>query len=377
MKMKDRSGMGRREFFGKATVAALTLPAVMHAGSGTARGQSGQAPATPKKGARAMKKIAIEEHWATKELSELSAKVSKGQKNAEWRDPKAFSVSFPKLWDFEKVRLPMMDDLGITMEVLSISHNVLQQLTDSATSVPLAHKINDTQAELIGKHPDRFAGFASLPTADPKAAADELERTVTKLGFKGAMINGHSNWQYLDEQKYWVIWERAAALGVPIYLHPNEPSAESAKIYNGYTELMGPTWAWGVETATHALRIIVSGVFDAFPTSTLILGHLGESMPYLLGRFDEGYAMTLKGRKLKRVPSEYIRENLMITTSGLYRPEALLCAISAMGSDRVLYAVDYPFADPKASMEAFEHTPMSEADREKIFHLNAERLLKL
>jgi len=378
MKTKAKDGMGRREFLGKAAFAALTVPAALHAGSGPARGEEATAPATvQKKSAGPMKKIAIEEHWATKELSELSAKTSKGQKNAEWRDPKAFSVSFPKLWDFEKMRLPMMDDLGITVQVLSISHNVLQQLTDAETSIPLARRINNTEAEFIRSYPGRFAGFASLPTAAPEEAAKELERAVTKLEFKGAMINGHSNWHYLDEPQYRVIWERAAALGVPIYLHPNEPSAESAKIYDGYTELMGPTWAWGVETATHALRIIVSGIFDEFPTSTLILGHMGESLPYLLGRLDEGYAMCLKGKKLKKPVSEYIRENVMITTSGLYRPEALLCAMAALGADRILYAVDYPFADPAASMAAFEKTPMSDADREKIFHGNAERVLKL
>jgi 2,3-dihydroxybenzoate decarboxylase len=271
-----------------------------------------------------------------------------------------------------------MDQHDIAMQVLSVSHLVFQQLADPAVALPLVRKINDLQAEMIERYPGRFAGFASLPTAaDPKAAADELERAVTSLGFKGAIIHGHTNGEYLDSQKYRVIWERAVALSVPIYLHPNEPSPDSIKMYGPYTELMGPTWGWVVETATHALRIIVGGVFDACPKAVLILGHLGEGLPYLLGRLDEGYAMSAKSEKLKKLPSEYLKENILVTTSGLYKPEALACAINAVGADRILFAIDYPFADTKASIESFERTPMSDSDKEKIYHLNAERWLGL
>ena len=322
--------------------------------------------------------VAIEEHWGTKELTEIASKSWSARKDAMWRDPNVFSGSIPRLWDFEKWRLPTMDEHDIAMQVLSISHPVFQQLADPAFALPLVRKINDLQAEMIGRYPGRFAGFASLPTAaDPKAAADELERAVTKLGFKGAIIHGHTNGEYLDAQKYRVIWERAVALGVPIYLHPNEPSPDSIKMYGRYTELMGPTWGWVVETATHALRIIVGGVFDAFPKAVLILGHLGEGLPYLLGRLDEGYAMSAKSEKLKKLPSEYLKENILVTTSGLYKPEALTCAINAVGADRILFAVDYPFADPRASIELFDRTPMSDSDKEKIYHLNAERWLGL
>jgi 2,3-dihydroxybenzoate decarboxylase len=157
----------------------------------------------------------------------------------------------------------------------------------------------------------------------------------------------------------------------------NEPTPAVIKEYEDHPELMGPTWSWGVEAATQALRIIGSGVFDAFPKATLILGHLGESLPYLLGRLDEGYTMAFKARKLKKLLSQYIRENVLITTSGLYRPEALTCAIQAMGADRVLFACDYPFVDPKESVRIFEETPIGPEEREKIYHLNAERWLKL
>jgi 2,3-dihydroxybenzoate decarboxylase len=191
------------------------------------------------------------------------------------------------------------------------------------------------------------------------------------------MIQGHTNGEYLDEKKYWVIWERSEALGAPIYLHVTEPSREARKIYDGHPELFGPIWSWGVEAATHGLRIVGAGVFDAFPKATLILGHLGESLPYLLGRLDEGYAMVFKPVKLKKDFSVYIKENIAVATSGKYKPEALVCAISAVGADRILFAADYPWVTPKESVELIERTPMSETDREKIYHLNAERLFKL
>jgi 2,3-dihydroxybenzoate decarboxylase len=272
-----------------------------------------------------------------------------------------------------------MDQYGIDMQVLALGSPGLQALDDRAMAIDLAKKTNDYQAGVIQKHPDRFAGFAALPTQDPKAAADELERTVTQMGFKGAMIQGHTNWEYLDAQKYWVIWERAASLEVPIYLHINDPSADSKKMYEEYPQLAGSMFGWGVEAAMHALRIISSGVFDTYPKATLILGHLGESLPYLLGRLDEGYRAlaAVDSKKLKKSYSEYIRENLLVTTSGLYRPEALVCAISAMGPDRVLYSTDYPFVDLKESVELFDKTPMSDEVREKVSHLNAERWLRL
>jgi len=324
-----------------------------------------------------MKRICVEEHWGTPQVAELKAK---------WLAMTGLSVSVnaaetplvgPRIGDFEKFRLPLMDESGITLQVLSSGSPGVQGIIDKETAVATARKINDAQAEIIRKYPGRFAGFACLPMQDPKAAVDELERTVTRLGFKGAMIQGHTNFEYLDEQKFWVLWERAEALGVPIYLHIMEPSREARKIYEGHRELEGPIWSWGVEAATHALRIIGAGVFDAFPKAILILGHLGESLPYLLGRLDEGYVMAFKSRKLKRLFSQYIKENVLITTSGKYQPEALVCAISAMGADRILFAADYPWVSMKEAVELIEGTPISDSDKEKIYHLNAERWLKL
>lgn len=372
--MREKKGMGRREFLGKAAFAAAAAPAVLAVTQGWAATGDTLSART---GVRT-KKIALEEHWANEELNQLRTEWGKRTGYPITVDPKAIGYSFPRTPDFEKFRIPFMDEFGVTMQVISTGSPGVQGFTDAKTAVDKAKEINDAQAEIIRKYPGRFAGFAGLPTQDPKAAADELERTVKQLGFKGAMIQGSTNWEYLDQQKYWVIWERADALGVPIYLHVQEPSFDSAKVYEGHPELTGSTWAWGVETGTHALRIINAGIFDAFPKATLILGHLGESLPYLLGRLDEGYFMAAKsGRKLKKPLSEYIRSNVLVTTSGLYRPEALLCAIAAMGEDRVLYSMDYPFVQPKASIDCFEMTPMTDEVREKVSYRNAQKWLKL
>ena len=324
-----------------------------------------------------MKKICVEEHWGSPDMEEI---------RTQWRartgfpvsmDPKALPLIPPRLRDFEQTRLPLMDESGITMQVLSTSSPGVQGLADAAGAIAVARKINDDQAGIIRKYPGRFAGLAAMPTQDPKAAADELERAVTQLGFKGAMILGHTNGEYLDHEKFWIIWERAEALGVPIYLHPAEPLVDQIKIYDGRPEFMGPAWSWGVETGTHALRIIGAGVFDAFPKTTLILGHMGEMLPYMTVRIDEGYEMTFHKKKLNKMPSDYIRENIMITTSGKYSAGALLCALRELGADRILFAGDYPWVTPKEAVELIERVPMSETDKEKIYHGNAERLFKL
>ncbi|MCJ7785731.1 MAG: amidohydrolase family protein [Desulfobacterales bacterium] len=328
-------------------------------------------------GGAKMKKICVEEHWRNPEVGEIGDKWRERTRVPLSNDPKATPHAFPRIGDFEKFRLPLMDEYGIAMQVLASNSPGIQAAEDATTAVGAAKRFNDAQAEIIRKYPGRFAGWASLPTQDPKAAADELERTVTQLGFKGAMIQGHTHWEYLDEKKFWVIWERAEALAVPIYLHVAEPALEGRKIYEGHSELMGPAWSWVVETATHALRIVGGGVFDAFPKASLILGHLGETLPFLLGRLDEGYAMSFKPRKLNKKLSEYVKENIFVTTSGRYKPEALICTINAMGIDRVLFAADYPYAGMKEAVEDVERTPLSGSDKEKIYHLNAERLLRL
>jgi 2,3-dihydroxybenzoate decarboxylase len=368
--------IGRREFLGKTALTALAVTAALE-GSQKGKGAEAQTNASVTGSGAKMKKICVEEHWRNQEVGNIGDEWRKRTKVPLSNDPKATPQVFPRIGDFERFRLSLMDENGITMQVLASSSPGIQAAPDASTAVGAAKRFNDEQAGIIQKYAGRFAGWASLPTQDPKAAADELERAVTQLGFKGALIQGHTNWEYLDEKKFWVIWERAEALTVPIYLHVAEPALEGRKIYEGHSELMGPAWSWVVETGTHALRIAGGGVFDAFPKATLILGHLGETLPFLLDRLDEGYAMSFKPRKLNKKLSEYVKENMYVTTSGRYRPEALICAINAMGIDRVLFAADYPYAGMKEAVADVERTPLSDSDKEKIYHLNAERLLRL
>lgn len=325
-----------------------------------------------------MKKICLEEHWGSKKMEEL---------RSQWLKRIGFQVTLDsglrdgllkRMWAFEE-RLPVMDEHDITMQVLSLSSPGVQGIDEPKSAVSNAKYLNDVQAELINRYPSRFLGFAALPLQDPKAAADELERSVKELGFKGAMIHGHTNGEYLDEQKFWILWERAEALKVPLYLHVNEPLVDQLKIYEGYREMLGPTWNWGVETATHALRIVFSGVFDRFPKATLILGHMGESLPYVLGRLDEGFTL-VGGKKLGKItkmPSQYIKENIMITTSGKFLSESMTCAVQALGIDRILFATDYPFASTTEAVNIVENSFLSIDDKEKIYYQNAAKLFDL
>ena len=375
--MKEEDRIGRREFLAKTALAAAAVPVILQGGLKACHAAGEPFGSPIKESTKKIRKICTEEHWANQEMVKWRTEWVARTGFPLTMDPKNSPNVWPRLPDFEKWRLPLMDEMGVTMQVLSTGSPGIQGFPDAAGAITAAKKINDEQAEIIRKYPGRFAGFAALPTHDPKAAADELERTTKQLGFKGAMIHGHTLGEYLDLPKYWVIWERAEALGVPIYLHPTEPIKDQIKIYEGRPEFLGPAWNWGVETGTHALRIICSGVFDAFPKATLILGHMGEMLPYMTTRIDEGYVMTFKKTKLKKWPSDYIKENIVITTSGKYSPAAMLCAIKEMGADRIIFAGDYSWVSPKEAVEHLERTGISDADKEKIYHLNAERLLKL
>jgi 2,3-dihydroxybenzoate decarboxylase len=359
--------IGRRSFLGQAASAAVA-PVML-------QGEAKPENLSPRPHQKLkMKRIAVEEHWGTAEFAR-----SQGQTSAPWLFETRLPASPEKIRampDLGEIRLADMDDAGIAMQVVAAGWIEAQPTISSA--VDMAKKTNDTFAEMIGKHRDRFAGFAALPLQDPNASADELERAVKLLGLKGTMISGLPNHEYLDEQKWRVLWERSADLGVPIYIHPADPPPSIMQMYDGHPELLGSTWVWTVEAATQALRVIGSGVFDAYPKAIIMLGHLGEGLPFLLGRIDGGYSSVVpKYKTLRKTFSAYIQENFLVTTSGPYHPETLICAISAMGADRVLFADDYPHGNAKRSVEMFEKTPLSDADREKIYHLNAERWLKL
>ena len=316
-----------------------------------------------------VKKIALEEHFSTPELAQYNPGIT------EMMGADSYKFFGQRLMEFE-LRLEDMDKNGIDMSILSVTTPGVQAEPDAAVATRRAHDVNDFLAGVIQKHPTRFGGFAHLALQDPTGAADELERAVTELGMKGALINGQTNGEYLDDQKFWPMWERAEALGVPIYLHPGN-ALRTSPANDGYVELSGPGWAWGPETAAHTLRLVYGGVFDRFPKTILILGHMGEALPFMFWRMDSRYAVMRHGKPLQKMPSQYIRDNIMITTSGSFSMSPLLCSMLEIGSDRIMFSVDYPFEKTEEAVAFIDNAPISQVDREKICHLNVERLLKL
>jgi predicted TIM-barrel fold metal-dependent hydrolase len=286
-----------------------------------------------------------------------------------------------RLDDIAEARIAEIDAAGIDLQVLSQWQPGAQDLPP-ADAVPLARDSNDFLHAGITRHPERFAGFATLPTAAPDAAADELERAVARLGFKGALINGHTDGEYLDEPKYWPILERAAALGVPIYLHPRSPHPDVMRAYfkDDFT-LSQAAWGYAVETGTHALRLIMSGVFERLPRLRIILGHLGECIPYYLWRFDHSVmahaALSGAGYRFAKRPREVFRDHFLITTSGAFDPIALRCAISVLGAERVLFATDYPVESLRQAVEFLREAPLEDRERDLIASGNAVRELGL
>ena len=258
-----------------------------------------------------------------------------------------------------------------------LSHNQPGcQALDAAAAIPLAREVNDLLAAAVKAHPNRFAGFATLPTADPAAAVKELDRAVTRLGFKGAMINGQAQGVFLDDKRFWCIFECAQALGVPIYLHPSKPHPAVMEAYfAGYEELALAAWGFGIETGAHFLRLVLAGVFDAFPNLIFILGHLGEGLPFMLHRVNDHTHLAAARRGLKRTPAQYLRENLVVTCSGNFSAAAFRCTVMALGVDNVLFSVDWPYESNVAAVEFLRRQPLSKHELEQVAHRNAERIL--
>jgi 2,3-dihydroxybenzoate decarboxylase len=321
-----------------------------------------------------MRKIAIEEHFTTRTYQEYLQKLVT-------RDGAAVLGKLPpsldaKLLELGEERLRLLDEAEIDMQVLSLTPPGLERVSVSDAR-PLAQDINDELADHIRQQPTRFAGLAVLPTLDLQAAVAELERAVSKLGLKGAMIHGQPQDSFLDDMRYWDIFAHAEALGIPLYLHPTVPMPGTLQAYQGRPELIGPMWSFTVDIATQTLRLIFSGVLDRYPNLTFILGHLGETLPYLLWRLDSRWKFMASANHLQRLPSQYIQENMLVTTSGMFYDPALLCACMTLGADRILFAVDYPFEPNKAGADFIERAPISEADKRKICFLNAKQHLKL
>ncbi|MGH6670598.1 MAG: amidohydrolase family protein [Xanthobacteraceae bacterium] len=289
-------------------------------------------------------------------------------------DPKVATNLLARLTDFGEMRLASMDEAGIARAALSIAGPGVQSEPDAAIATRVARAANDFLAREVQKRPDRYAGFAHLAVQDPRGAADELERCMRELGFVGAMINGHTNGQYLDHPALYPFWERAEALGAPIYIHPTDPVALSPAL-EGVAGLRRATWEWGFETGSHALRLVFSGHFDRFPGAKVMLGHLGETLPFLLWRFDS--RAKLYGVKLTKAPSDYIRQNIAVTTSGMCSAEPLNCTLAALGPDRVMFAADYPFESAHEAGEFMDHVPLDESLRANIAANNAAKYFGL
>jgi 2,3-dihydroxybenzoate decarboxylase len=315
-----------------------------------------------------VRKIALEEHFLDPSLQDYWLPTVANV------DAKVAGGLLERLKDFGDRRLEAMDSAGIARSVLSIAGPGVQSERDAAMARRRAAEANDFLAGEVAKRPDRYSGFAHLPMQDPRAAADELERCMRELKFCGAMINGHTNGQYLDHPALHPFWERAEALAATIYIHPTDPIAPSPALA-GVEGLRRATWEWGFETGSHALRLVFSGLFDRFPRARVALGHLGETLPFLLWRFDS--RAKLYGVKLAKKPSDYIRQNIVVTTSGMCAAEPLDCTIAALGKHRVMFAADYPFEQAAEAGGFLDKTPLADGVREDIAFNNAVRDLKL
>ena len=328
-------------------------------------------------------KIALEEHFALPETLADSTRYASGH---------SWSLLEQRLLDLHDHRVSEMDAHGIAYAILSLNSPAIQAVADRSRAIEIARRANDVLAEAVTRKPDRLGGFAALPLQDPDAAAEELTRAVTQLGFKGALVNGFSqvasgeNVVYYDHPAYASFWQRVEELDVPFYLHPREPLPSREPIYDGHPWLLGPVWAFAAETAVHALRLMCSGLFDRYPHLNVILGHLGEGLPYSIWRLDHRLSKERRfivsdgvrqGLPARRKMSEYLRSNFYITTSGNFRTPSLMDAITEMGVERILFSVDYPFEDTAEAAQWFDDAPLSDGDRVRIARHNAVALFKL
>lgn len=335
------------------------------------------------------KRIATEEAFSTPELMAAQRELLAARPTDEpgfvkmWGDiftnPRSADIA-KRLVDLGELRLKTMDEAGVAMQIVSITSPGVQ-IFDAEKGTALAKSANDRLIAAVQAHPDRFAGLAAIAPQDPAGAAKELERAV-KGGLKGALINSHTKGEYLDDPKFWVIFEKAQELDVPIYIHPRSPSPAMVQPFQKYTGLEAATLGFAAETSLHAVRLILSGVFDDYPRLKIILGHMGEGIPFWLDRIDNRnrlfYSMDTSGqRKLRKQPSEYFRENFYITTSGMDFEPALMLCHQVLGPDRILFAIDYPYEESLNPVRVLDEAPMSDEDKEKIYQRNSEKLFRL
>lgn len=323
-----------------------------------------------------MKIIALEEEFLTENAMKISSQDISAFKYTVKRSEELIGADVGKeLFDIGEGRISAMDEAGVDMQVLSF---IAPQIKDAQKSIEMMREGNDKAAEAIKKYPGRFAAFASLPLADPKAAVDEFKKRISQPGFVGIFALGSVDGEFLDDKKFWPVLEAAEAHNAPIYLHPDFPLPSVMQTYfKGREELGGPEWGFLVDASCHFMRLLTSGVFDLFPKLKIILGHLGEGIPYNLDRINNRLLAYTKDKKFKKEPADYIRENLVVTTSGDFSFPPLLCAISAIGVDNILFSVDWPFESNKMAVDFLKHIPVSKPDLEKIAYKNAARVLNL
>jgi 2,3-dihydroxybenzoate decarboxylase len=351
-----------------------------------------QTAAIPRAGAPGYLRIATEEAFATRAMLDLYRKLlaSKSLDDPGFTSLWGFYLGSPsprataiieRLQDLGERRLADMDDTGIDVQILSLTGPGVQ-VFDAATANAVAHDSNDELAAAIARYPQRYAGLAAAAPQDPATAAKEIERGVRKLGFKGVIINSHTHGEYLDDPKFWAIFEACEALDVPIYLHPQ---GLSKGLVTPFLEagLDGAVYGFGVETGLHLLRIIVKGVFDRFPKLQIIVGHCGEALPFWMYRMDYMHGATVASKRydflkpLKRKVSDYLRENVYVTNSGVAWEPAIMFCRSVLGADRVMYAMDYPYQFVKQEVVISDSLPLTPPEKKQYFQSNAERVFRL
>ncbi len=328
-------------------------------------------------GVKTMKKVAFEEHLGTEEVVALTVKQLAEKGTVTGFDPEVTKRVNFLCCDVEEERIPDMEKHDIAMQVLQNSSSGIQFVKDEKEAIALSKSFNDCMAAVVAAHPDKFAALGTLPLQCPEAAAEELERCVKDLGFKGASITGRNqaDGRFIDEPDFDCVWKAAHELNASLYIHPTETFPDMMTAYEGRRALVGATFSWGVDTATYVSRIIFGGIFDRFPNVTLIVGHMGEMLPYALERMDSHWNIAKMDSKNEKYPSEYFRSNIYITTSGSFSQPALKCAIEAIGDDRILFGVDYPFEKNEEGCKFIDTADISESSRGKICYENAGKIL--
>ncbi|MCL1834586.1 MAG: amidohydrolase family protein [Oscillospiraceae bacterium] len=322
-----------------------------------------------------LRKVALEEHFAIPETMEGALLYGRDS-------PSVLGIP-ERLLDMMDYRLMEMDENGIELTILSLNSPAIQEIYKVPDAIETARIANDRLAETVEKRRTRFRGFAALPMQDPEAAILELRRAVTELGMLGVLVNGFSqidspdNDVYLDDRRYDPFWSELQKLDVPFYLHPREPMPGNVKMLENHYWLHGAAWAFGVDTSTHALRMMSSGIFDRYPRLKLLIGHLGEGLPFLVWRCDNMLSKRKRGMPAKHLMAYYMNKNVWVTTSGQFHTPPLICTMLQMGADRILFSTDYPFEEISDASNWFDACPISESDKRKIGRQNAIDLFKL